>query len=122
MIKYIKLFFKLHKMTNFETINVGNQQLKVEWPLTDQERSKLEKFLKSKQEPERQVVIEISQNEIEKLRNVLNDDSKLSEFLGENEIPKNTVNWSAELLSWSKLEENFWNKEKTKRNYKSMRK
>lgn len=111
MIKYIKLFFKLHKMTNFETINVGNQQLKVEWPLTDQERSKLEKFLKSKQEPERQVVIEISQNEIEKLRNVLNDDSKLSEFLGENEIPKNTVNWSAELLSWSKLEENFWNKE-----------
>ena len=98
-------------MTNFETINVGNQQLKVEWPLTDQERSKLEKFLKSKQEPERQVVIEISQNEIEKLRNVLNDDSKLSEFLGENEIPKNTVNWSAELLSWSKLEENFWNKE-----------
>ena len=50
-------------------------------------------------------------NEIEKLRNVLNDDSKLSEFLGENEIPKNTVNWSAELLSWSKLEENFWNKE-----------
>lgn len=111
MIKYIKLFFKLHKMTNFETINVGNQQLKVEWPLTDQERSKLEKFLKSKQEPERQVVIEISQNEIEKLRNVLNDDSKLSEFLGENEIPKNTVNWSAELLSWSNLEENFWNKE-----------
>ena len=111
MIKYIKLFFKLHKMTNFETINVGNQQLKVEWPLTDQERSKLEKFLKSKQEPERQVVIEISQNEIEKLRNVLNDDSKLSEFLGENEIPKNTVNWSTELLSWSKLEENFWNKE-----------
>lgn len=111
MIKYIKLFFKLYKMTNFETINVGNQQLKVEWPLTDQERSKLEKFLKSKQEPERQVVIEISQNEIEKLRNVLNDDSKLSEFLGENEIPKNTVNWSAELLSWSKLEENFWNKE-----------
>ncbi len=111
MIKYIKLFFKLHKMTNFETINVGNQQLKVEWPLTDQERLKLEKFLKSKQEPERQVVIEISQNEIEKLRNVLNDDSKLSEFLGENEIPKNTVNWSAELLSWSKLEENFWNKE-----------
>lgn len=98
-------------MTNFETINVGNQQLKVEWPLTDQERLKLEKFLKSKQEPERQVVIEISQNEIEKLRNVLNDDSKLSEFLGENEIPKNTVNWSAELLSWSKLEENFWNKE-----------
>ena len=98
-------------MTNFETINVGNQQLKVEWPLTDQERSKLEKFLKSKQEPERQVVIEISQNEIEKLRNVLNDDSKLSEFLGENEIPKNTVNWSAELLSWSKLEENFCNKE-----------
>ena len=111
MIKYIKIFFKLYKMTNFETINVGNQQLKVEWPLTDQERSKLEKFLKSKQEPERQVVIEISQNEIEKLRNVLNDDSKLSEFLGENEIPKNTVNWSAELLSWSKLEENFWNKE-----------
>ena len=111
MIKYIKLFFKLHKMTNFETINVGNQQLKVEWPLTDQERSKLEKFLKSKQEPERQVVIEISQNEIEKVRNVLNDDSKLSEFLGENEIPKNTVNWSTELLSWSKLEENFWNKE-----------
>lgn len=111
MIKYIKLFFKLYKMTNFETINVGNQQLKVEWPLTDQERSKLEKFLKSKQEPERQVVIEISQNEIEKLRNVLNDDSKLSEFLGENEIPKNTVNWSTELLSWSKLEENFWNKE-----------
>lgn len=111
MIKYIKIFFKLYKMTNFETINVGNQQLKVEWPLTDQERSKLEKFLKSKQEPERQVVIEISQNEIEKLRNVLNDDSKLSEFLGENEIPKNTVNWSTELLSWSKLEENFWNKE-----------
>ena len=111
MIKYIKIFFKLYKMTNFETINVGNQQLKVEWPLTDQERSKLEKFLKSKQEPERQVVIEISQNEIEKLRNVLNDDSKLSEFLGENEIPKNTVSWSAELLSWSKLEENFWNKE-----------
>ena len=107
MIKYIKIFFKLYKMTNFETINVGNQQLKVEWPLTDQERSKLEKFLKSKQEPERQVVIEISQNEIEKLRNVLNDDSKL----GENEIPKNTVNWSTELLSWSKLEENFWNKE-----------
>ncbi|RKW21421.1 hypothetical protein D8B46_07575 [Candidatus Gracilibacteria bacterium] len=111
MIKYIKLFFKLYKMTNFETINVGNQQLKVEGPLTDQERSKLEKFLKSKQEPERQVVIEISQNEIEKLRNVLNDDSKLSEFLGENEIPKNTVNGSAELLSGSKLEENFGNKE-----------
>ncbi|MBF0913842.1 hypothetical protein HXK64_02695 [Candidatus Gracilibacteria bacterium] len=111
MIKYIKLFFKLHKMTNFETINVGNQQLKVEGPLTDQERSKLEKFLKSKQEPERQVVIEISQNEIEKLRNVLNDDSKLSEFLGENEIPKNTVNGSTELLSGSKLEENFGNKE-----------
>ncbi|MBB1564759.1 hypothetical protein HG430_001825 [Candidatus Gracilibacteria bacterium] len=98
-------------MTNFETINVGNQQLKVEGPLTDQERSKLEKFLKSKQEPERQVVIEISQNEIEKLRNVLNDDSKLSEFLGENEIPKNTVNGSTELLSGSKLEENFGNKE-----------
>jgi len=30
MIKYIKIFFKLYKMTNFETINVGNQQLKVE--------------------------------------------------------------------------------------------
>ena len=98
-------------MTNFETINVWNQQLKVEWKLEEQEKLKLKNFLEKKQDIEKKVVIEISQDEIEKLRNVLNDESKLGEFLEQNEIPKNTVNWSAELLAWSKLEENFWNKE-----------
>lgn len=97
-------------MEKMENINVWKHNINIDGELTPKQREQIIKFLEEKKSQEKAIIVSITKQEIADLRLAI-ESNNLNKFLEKNQEWLKQIEKSSDILSWTLLEKNFWDKE-----------